>query len=56
MKTVAIISEKGGVGKTTLSINLGVAAALKNKVVAIIDFWTLDKKKIVRKCDWQTKN
>ena len=37
MKTIAIISEKGGVGKTTLSINLGVAAALKNKVVAIID-------------------
>ena len=37
MKTLAIISEKGGVGKTTLSINLGVAAALKNKAVAIID-------------------
>ncbi|MGI2906951.1 ParA family partition ATPase [Tolypothrix sp. VBCCA 56010] len=37
MKTIAIISEKGGVSKTTLSINLGVAAALKNKVVAIID-------------------
>ena len=37
MQTIAIILEKGGVSKTTLSINLGVAAALKNKVVAIID-------------------
>lgn len=37
MIIIAIISEKGGVSKTTLSINLGVAAALKNKVVAIVD-------------------
>jgi len=37
MKTIAILSQKGGAGKTTLTINLAVAGGLKNKQTAIID-------------------
>jgi chromosome partitioning protein len=37
MKTVAILSQKGGVGKTTLAIHLAVTAILKKKKTAIID-------------------
>lgn len=37
MKTVAIISQKGGTGKTTLAINLAVAAMLKKQSVGILD-------------------
>lgn len=37
MKTVAILAQKGGVGKTTLSIHLAVAAQMLGLQAAIID-------------------
>ena len=37
MKTIAILSQKGGAGKTTLAINLAVAASSSKKQAAIID-------------------
>ena len=37
MKTVAIISQKGGSGKTTLAVHLATAAAKAGHVAAIID-------------------
>jgi chromosome partitioning protein len=37
MKTVAVLSEKGGAGKTTLSVHLAVAAQLAGFDSAIID-------------------
>jgi chromosome partitioning protein len=37
MKTVAIISQKGGAGKTTLAVHLAAAAAAAGHVSAIID-------------------
>ena len=37
MKTVAIISQKGGAGKTTLAVHIGVAAARLGMISAIID-------------------
>jgi chromosome partitioning protein len=37
MRTVTLISQKGGAGKTTLSINLAVAAMLDGKSVVIVD-------------------
>lgn len=37
MKTVAVISQKGGSGKTTLSINLAIAATETRKQAVIID-------------------
>lgn len=37
MKTVAIISQKGGAGKTTLALHLATAAALEGRNTAIID-------------------
>lgn len=37
MKTVAIISQKGGAGKTTLALHLATSSALKGRSTAIID-------------------
>lgn len=37
MDCVAVINQKGGVGKTSTSVNLGVAAALRGRRVLLID-------------------
>lgn len=37
MKTIALVCQKGGVGKTTLAVNLAVCAHLSRKRVALID-------------------
>ena len=37
MKTVAIISQKGGSGKTTIAVHLAVCAERAKKRIAIID-------------------
>jgi chromosome partitioning protein len=37
MNVVAVISEKGGVGKTTIAVDLAVAAVRRQLVVAVLD-------------------
>ena len=37
MKTLALLSQKGGSGKTTISLNLAIAATLKGQHVVVID-------------------
>ena len=37
MKTIAILSQKGGAGKTTVGVNLAVAASMQGHTTALID-------------------
>ena len=37
MKTLALLSQKGGSGKTTISLNLAIAATLKGKSAVVLD-------------------
>ena len=37
MKTISVVAQKGGVGKTTLCINLSIAASLAGHRVALLD-------------------
>ncbi|MCG2821257.1 MAG: AAA family ATPase, partial [Candidatus Atribacteria bacterium] len=38
MRIITVINQKGGTGKTTITMNLGVALALMGKKILLIDF------------------
>ncbi|MEW6738177.1 MAG: AAA family ATPase, partial [Acidobacteriota bacterium] len=37
MKVIALINQKGGVGKTTSTVNLGAALAMAGKKILVVD-------------------